>query len=664
MTDHTRASTPVPEPVPSMPRTRRALLLGAVGSVAALVASRFGSPEATSAAAGDPLIIGNTGNTAGMANTTLATTSTGTALLVNQLGTGTALRGSAVGPNSIAGFFTATNGTGVSGVTGRDSSFGVYGANDSPNGFGGAAVRAAGQQNHGLVATTSNNLADAVRAVQSANGTAVRATATTGVAVQASGGPFGVSAEAAGIDGNGVYGLASSVQSGTGVKGESNSPAGRGVHGIASAGVNPIAVLGETQSDSGIGVQGTATGNGTGVRGESTAFIGVRGTGGATGVHGQTVSTTGAGVKGVASAASGATTGVHGEVASPAGVGVRGITTAGSGIGAGVHGSTNSSIGIGVRGDATSLTGNNAAIYGQNPSTGGIAVFGMATAATGNVFGLVGETVSVPEQGLAAGAWGASNATTGEAVGVYGTTLSTGDSAGVFGWALASSGTASGVAGVTSSDDGVGVLGIAGPSPSIGVLGRGTGNGFGVFCDGRAEVTGSLDVGGMLTKGGGSFKIDHPLDPANKFLSHSFVESPDMKNIYDGVAKLDGNGEATVELPDWFEALNHDVRYQLTPIGEYAPLFVRSKVKSGRFAIAGGAAGQEVSWQVTGIRKDAWAEAHRIPVEEDKKGDVKGRYLHPEEHGQKASKGIKLPKAAQRALTKAPKAPKAPKLAS
>ena len=170
MTDHTRASTPTPEPVPSMPRSRRALLLGAVGSVAALVASRFGSPEATSAAAGDPLILGNTANTAGAANTTLATTSTGTALLVNQLGTGTALRGSAIGPNSIAGFFTATNGTGVSGVTGRDTSYGVYAANDAANRNGGAAVRAAGQQNHGLVASTNNDEADAVRAVQSGPG--------------------------------------------------------------------------------------------------------------------------------------------------------------------------------------------------------------------------------------------------------------------------------------------------------------------------------------------------------------------------------------------------------------------------------------------------------------------------------------------------------------
>jgi hypothetical protein len=597
--------------------------MGTVGSVAALIATRLGSPDTASAAAGDPVILGSTANTAGTANTTLATTSSGTALLVNQLGTGTALRGSAIGPNSIAGFFTATNGTGVSGVTGRDSGFGVYGANDSPNGFGGAAVRAAGQQNHGLVATTSNNLADAIRAVQSTNGTAVRATATTGVAVEAQGGPFGVSAEAGGVSGNGVYGLSSSPQGGTGVVGETRSTSGRGVHGFTNTGVAggvPIGVLGETHSDSGIGVQGLAV------------------------------------------SATGTTTGVHGEAASPTGAGVRGVATATSGASSGVRGTSASTTGAGVRGDSAAVTGNSAGVIGTSASAAGAGVFGSAVSTTGFVHGVLGITTSTTD--FASGVSGMAGANSGSAVGVYGTTQSGEDSAGVLGWALANSGSAAGVLGMTGSDDGTGVTGIAGPSPSIGVMGIGTGNGFGVYCDGRAEVTGSLDVGGTLTKGGGSFKIDHPLDPSNKFLYHSFVESPDMKNIYDGVAELDSNGEATVELPDWFEALNRDVRYQLTPIGEYAPVFVRSKVKSGRFSIAGGAAGQEVSWQVTGIRQDAWAEAHRIPVEEAKKGDTKGRYLHPEEHGQKASKGMKRPKAAQRALARTPKAPKAPTLGS
>src|SRR5207253_937342 len=104
---------------------------------------------------------------------------------------------------------------------------------------------------------------------------------------------------------------------------------------------------------------------------------------------------------------------------------------------------------------------------------------------------------------------------------------------------------------------------------------------------GFVGVTGDLVVSGNLSKGGGSFKIDHPLDPENKYLYHSFVESPDMKNIYDGVAVLDAKGESVVELPDWFEALNRDFRYTLTCIGGFAPVYIAEKVAKNRFKIAG-----------------------------------------------------------------------------
>jgi hypothetical protein len=86
-----------------------------------------------------------------------------------------------------------------------------------------------------------------------------------------------------------------------------------------------------------------------------------------------------------------------------------------------------------------------------------------------------------------------------------------------------------------------------------------------------------------------------------------------------------------VQLPDWFEALNRDFRYQLTALGSAAPnLHVRSEIKNRSFAIAGGRSGQRVSWLVTGIRRDAWANANRIPVEEDKLPAQRGKYLHPE----------------------------------
>jgi len=153
--------------------------------------------------------------------------------------------------------------------------------------------------------------------------------------------------------------------------------------------------------------------------------------------------------------------------------------------------------------------------------------------------------------------------------------------------------------------------------------------------------SGNVTVTGTMSKGGGSFKIDHPLDPENKYLYHSFVESPDMKNVYDGVVMLDSHGEASVDLPDWFDALNRDFRYQLTAIGAPGPdLYIAEKISGNRFKIAGGKPGMEVSWQVTGIRQDAFANAHRIPVEEDKPDEERGNYLYPREHGMAEKAGI------------------------
>ncbi|HLY92545.1 MAG TPA: hypothetical protein VKQ89_04745 [Candidatus Angelobacter sp.] len=143
------------------------------------------------------------------------------------------------------------------------------------------------------------------------------------------------------------------------------------------------------------------------------------------------------------------------------------------------------------------------------------------------------------------------------------------------------------------------------------------------------DLGGTVHVVGNLTKGGGSFQIDHPLDPANKYLSHSFVESPDMMNIYNGNITTDARGTATVLLPDWFEALNRDFRYQLTVIGEFAQAIIAREVQQNRFTIRTNRPHVKVSWQVTGIRHDAYANAHRIQVEEDK-GDKRGTYLHPE----------------------------------
>lgn len=142
-----------------------------------------------------------------------------------------------------------------------------------------------------------------------------------------------------------------------------------------------------------------------------------------------------------------------------------------------------------------------------------------------------------------------------------------------------------------------------------------------VFTSSNDMAPGTADelrVPGNVSKGGGSFKIDHPLNPANEYLSHSFVESPDMMNIYNGSVTTDKHGLATVTLPDYFEALNRDFRYQLTPVGQFAQAMVAEKISGNRFVIRTSKPGVEVSWQVTGVRHDRYANEHRIQVEEAK----------------------------------------------
>ncbi len=139
---------------------------------------------------------------------------------------------------------------------------------------------------------------------------------------------------------------------------------------------------------------------------------------------------------------------------------------------------------------------------------------------------------------------------------------------------------------------------------------------------------------GAISKAAGSFVIDHPLDPAGKLLFHSFVESPDVKNIYDGIAVLDTSGEAIIRLPLYFDALNTDVRYQLKPIGSSMPnLFVKAEEKNNIFVIGGGTPNGKVSWQITGIRHDPYILANPIVPEVEKGPDQladRGTYLFPD----------------------------------
>jgi hypothetical protein len=160
--------------------------------------------------------------------------------------------------------------------------------------------------------------------------------------------------------------------------------------------------------------------------------------------------------------------------------------------------------------------------------------------------------------------------------------------------------------------------------------------GIGLYASGKtfaAKFETDIQVTGTVFKEHSQFKIDHPVTPSEKYLYHGAVESDEMKNVYDGEVVTDVDGTAEVSLPGWFEALNERIRYQLTPIGMPAPnLHVAQEISQGRFRIAGAPPGVKVCWQVSGVRRDAYARAHPLTVEVDKAAHERGRYLHPELH--------------------------------
>jgi hypothetical protein len=195
-----------------------------------------------------------------------------------------------------------------------------------------------------------------------------------------------------------------------------------------------------------------------------------------------------------------------------------------------------------------------------------------------------------------------------------------------------------------------------GDTGGVGVYGRGLGglqvDGAGGFFEGgnnsffagdgidavggsgyAGNFSGNLNVTGAIFAGTKDFRIDHPLDPANKYLTHASVESSEMMNIYTGNVITDAQGDATVSLPDWFEAENTDFRYQLTVVGQFAQAIVASEIANHRFQIKSSVPNVKVSWLVTGVRQDAYAKAHPLIVEQEKEARLRGFYIHPELHG-------------------------------
>ena len=471
-----------------------------------------------------------------------------------------------------------------------------------------------------------------------------------GLATAGTGFTYGGRFESASTVGRGVFGQATAATGFTyGVEGLNSSTSGGGVLGLAFA--YSGATYGgrfESASTSGCGVFGSASpasGVTHGGRFESysTSGRGVfgfasAGTGSTYGVYGQSDSTTGLGVYGRAGTGSNwtnfnAPAGVWGDAAD--GNGVLGTGTNGTGV-AGV-----STFGRGVFASSQSGDALEAVASGQNRT----AVYGHHDGATGPANGVLGQSASTGGRGV----FGQATAATGTTTGVWAQSAST-SGRGVFGWAFAPSGNTIGVFGRSDSETGYGVYGLASAiSGTIyGVAGQSySPSGWGVYSWGNMGASGTK-----------SFRIDHPDDPANKYLLHYAAESPEVINFYSGKATLDAAGEAVVELPHYFAKINKDPRYMLTAVGAPMPmLHVAEEINEAAlsagatagpgvaapicsFRIAGGAPGAKVCWRVEALRNDLWVRNRAEPVEVEKQDLERGTYQHPELYGQPPEMGM------------------------
>jgi hypothetical protein len=168
---------------------------------------------------------------------------------------------------------------------------------------------------------------------------------------------------------------------------------------------------------------------------------------------------------------------------------------------------------------------------------------------------------------------------------------------------------------------------------------------FRINAQGNVTITGNLSVAGIK-----AFVMDHPIDPANWYLYHSAVEAPEQLNIYSGTVETNAAGEAIVTLPDYFDALNRDVRYQLTVVGQFAQAIVASKVQNGQFRIETDKPQVEVCWQVSGVRNDAYARAHPFEAEQRKTGEEHGLYLQPEVFGKSHTESLAYSRSPEKVL--------------
>lgn len=300
-------------------------------------------------------------------------------------------------------------------------------------------------------------------------------------------------------------------------------------------------------------------------------------------------------VSGSASSPTGNTFGAYFESESNAGVGVAANVGASSGSTVAVRATAASSSARAISANASSATGITYGVYAQAASTSGRAVFGWATASTGSTTGVAGSTSSDGGQGVSGNASSPSGPTFG-------------------GYFSSASSTGTGSAGVATDSTGVN-YGVYGETLSLT-------NGYGVYSKGRFAATGTK-----------AFRIDHPLDPENKELNHYCAEGPEPLNLYRGSIVTDERGFATIQMPDYYEAINRDPTIQLTVVDEtedFVQVKVARRLIHGRFTIRTSKPKTEVYWEVQSVRNDRFVRTYGAPVEVDKPQAKRGTYLQPE----------------------------------
>ena len=160
----------------------------------------------------------------------------------------------------------------------------------------------------------------------------------------------------------------------------------------------------------------------------------------------------------------------------------------------------------------------------------------------------------------------------------------------------------------------------------------------------QVNTDGSVTIGGALSKGSGSFRIDHPLESKKDthYLVHSFIEGPQADLIYRGKATL-SSGTASVNIDTTngmtdgtFVALCRDITCYTNNETGWTP--VKGSVSGNILTITAqdNSCTDTISWMVVGERQDdhmkdnntGWTDSDGKIIIEPLKSDVATKEGH------------------------------------